>query len=53
MPDGRQVSVNFENNGDKTIVTETFDAENANDLEMQRMGWQAILDNFRNYVEEN
>lgn len=32
-------------------VTETFDAENENPVEMQRGGWQAILDNFKAYAE--
>lgn len=53
MPDGRQVITNFENLGDKTKVTTTFDAENENPIEMQRTGWQAILDNFKKNVESN
>ncbi len=53
MPDSRQVITNFESLGNKTKVTTTFDAENLNPVEMQREGWQAILDNFKNYVESN
>jgi hypothetical protein len=42
----------FEDNTCGTIkVTETFEAENENPVEMQRVGWQAILDNFKKYVE--
>jgi hypothetical protein len=41
----------FETTGDTTTITETFDAENENPVEMQRAGWQAILDNFKKYTE--
>jgi len=53
MPDGRHVSTDFENVGSKTKVTTTFDAEKENPVDMQRTGWQAILDNFKKYVESN
>lgn len=54
MGDGRNVKVTFEqhNNGG-TTVTETFDPEGTNPPEMQRAGWQSILDNFKKYVEAN
>ncbi len=29
----------------------SFDAEDENSAEMQREGWQSILNNFKNYVE--
>jgi hypothetical protein len=32
-------------------VVETFEAESENSVELQRQGWQAILDNFKKYVE--
>ncbi len=52
MEDGRKVKIVFTKTGDnETKVVETFDPENTNSLEMQRTGWQAILDNFRKYVE--
>jgi uncharacterized protein YndB with AHSA1/START domain len=51
--DGRKVKVTFAGNGNETKVTETFDAEDTNPVEMQRGGWQAILDNFKKYVETN
>lgn len=51
MADGRKVEVNFKSNGDTTEVVETFEAENIHSLEMQQAGWQAILDNFKKYVE--
>lgn len=53
MPDSRQVITHFENLADKTKVTTTFDAENENPVEMQRAGWQTILNNFKKYVESN
>ena len=53
IPDGRQVTVVFEPNGNQTEVTVTFDAENQNSLEMQKNGWQAILNNFKDYTEAN
>jgi len=33
------------------LVTESFEAEGTNADEMQRAGWQAILENFKNYTE--
>lgn len=52
MADGRTVKVQFEGTGAKTRITETFDAESENPIEMQRGGWQAILDNFKKYTEK-
>ena len=51
MEDGRKAAITFSGENGATLVTVTFDAENQNDLEMQRSGWQAILDNFKKYVE--
>lgn len=53
MGDGRKVVVHFTSNGNETKVVETFDAENTNPVEMQQAGWQAILNNFKKYTEEN
>ena len=53
LGDERKVSINFSNDGNATKVVETFDAEDQNPIEMQRGGWQAILDNFKSYVENN
>lgn len=47
----RGASVAFEPKGDATNVAVTFDAEEQNSIEMQRGGWQAILDNFKKHVE--
>jgi uncharacterized protein YndB with AHSA1/START domain len=51
IEDGRKVKIVFESLGDKTRVTETFEPENTNSIELQRGGWQAILDNFKKYTE--
>jgi uncharacterized protein YndB with AHSA1/START domain len=53
MTDGRQSTTTFEDLGGTTKVTTTFDAEGVNDVDMQRAGWQAILDNFKKYTETN
>jgi uncharacterized protein YndB with AHSA1/START domain len=53
MPDGRQVNVHFEQVADNTNVTVTFDAEAINPIELQREGWQAILNHFKVYTENN
>lgn len=53
LGDGRKVEVIFENKGEETQVTESFEAENTHSLEIQQEGWQAILNNFKGYVESN
>jgi uncharacterized protein YndB with AHSA1/START domain len=49
--DGRKVTIDFIPEQNTTTVKETFEAEKTNSLEMQRSGWQAILDNFKKYAE--
>ncbi len=51
--DSRKVSIQFIQNQDFVEIIESFDPENENTLELQQQGWQSILDNFKNYVEEN
>jgi len=53
LGDGRKVIIEFTPKGKDTRVVETFDMENTHSEEMQRGGWQAILDNFKKYTEEN
>ncbi len=53
MGDGRRVTVIFTGNGKSTKVVESFDAEETNSIELQRGGWQSILNNFKKYVEAN
>ncbi len=51
MADGRKVKTQFTAEPNLTKITETFDMENENPEEMQRTGWQTILNNFKNYTE--
>jgi uncharacterized protein YndB with AHSA1/START domain len=53
IADGRKVQIYFSEDGGKTHVKETFEAESQNPIEMQRGGWQAILDSFKKHVENN
>jgi uncharacterized protein YndB with AHSA1/START domain len=52
MSDDRKVTIKFESIPQGTKITITFDAEETNPVEMQKQGWQAILNNFKKYVEE-
>jgi uncharacterized protein YndB with AHSA1/START domain len=51
MNDGRDVRVEFVERDGAVLVRETFDAEDENPAELQRQGWQAILDGFVRHVE--
>jgi uncharacterized protein YndB with AHSA1/START domain len=51
LGDGRLWNTTFEEVEGGVKVTEEFDPENENPEDMQRMGWQMILDRFKNYVE--
>jgi uncharacterized protein YndB with AHSA1/START domain len=51
LGDGRKVKITFSVQDNKIKVVETFEAEDTNPIEMQRGGWQAILDNFKSYTE--
>jgi len=53
IDDSRKVKINFSTLDGKTEIVETFEAENVNSFDMQRDGWQAILDNFKKVVENN
>lgn len=53
MGDGRKATTEFQSMGDKTKVTTVFDAEKENPEDMQKDGWQAILNNFKSYTEKN
>jgi uncharacterized protein YndB with AHSA1/START domain len=49
--DNRTASVIFKNKGTQTEIIVEFDPENVNPIEMQKSGWQSILNNFKNYTE--
>jgi uncharacterized protein YndB with AHSA1/START domain len=53
MEDGRKAKVIFEVQGDDVEIRESFDPETQNSEVMQQQGWQAILDNFKKYVESS
>lgn len=53
MSDGRKVKIDFSSEGSASKVVETFDAETTHPLDMQKKGWQSILDNFKKYTETN
>jgi uncharacterized protein YndB with AHSA1/START domain len=53
MGDGRKVQVLFSGQGNETKVQEIFEAEETHSIDMQRGGWQAILDNFKKYTENS
>lgn len=53
LDDGRKVKIGFKSDGNKTEVIESFEAEETNPVELQRAGWQSILDNFKKYSESS
>ncbi|MEO7978433.1 SRPBCC family protein [Flavobacterium sp.] len=53
MGDGRKAEITFKETSNGIEITENFDPETENPEEMQRGGWQAILDNFKNYVQSS
>lgn len=53
LGDGRKVHIRFTEKDGATHIAESFEAENTFPLEMQQQGWQAILDNFKQYTEAN
>lgn len=52
LEDGREVNLQFTKEGDATKLIETFEPEEVNSLELQKQGWQAILNNFKSYVDQ-
>ena len=51
--DNRKMMVAFEDLGTQTKITEMFEPETENPIELQQHGWQAILNNFKKYAENN
>lgn len=50
LDDERKVRISFRNRGDSISVIETFEAETVNTVELQKYGWQCILDNFKKHT---
>jgi uncharacterized protein YndB with AHSA1/START domain len=53
LGDDRKVKIVFNSLGNQTEVVQTFEAEDTNPVELQQTGWQAIMDNFKRYVEKS
>ena len=53
LEDGRKVEISFTETPSGVEIIQSFDPETQNSEEMQRGGWQAILDNFKSYTEAN
>ena len=53
LNDNRKVSIHFTVDAGTVKVVETFEPEMENTIELQQLGWQAILNNFKVYVETN
>ncbi|OMQ11169.1 SRPBCC family protein [[Flexibacter] sp. ATCC 35103] len=53
LEDGRKVEITFSETPDGVEIVQSFDPETQNSEEMQQGGWNAILDNFKSYVEQN
>ena len=51
LEDGRSVETTFKEEGDSILVITTFDAETENPIEMQKGGWQAILNNYKKHTK--
>ncbi len=51
MDDLREVAIRFEAQGNQTFIEVVIDAEKENSIALQKRGWQAILDNFKKYIE--
>ena len=51
ISDGRMVYITFFDLLNGVKITESFEPESINSEELQRQGWQAIIDNFKKYVE--
>lgn len=51
MDDGRTSVIRFESKDNETNIIQTFEAETENTIELQQFGWQAIMNNFKNYTE--
>lgn len=53
LGDDRKVKIRFVSDGQATRILQDFEAESQNPLEMQKFGWQAIMNNYKEYVEKS
>lgn len=52
LTDGRKAEVDFREKEGETEIITIFDPEDTNPIDMQKDGWQAILDSFKTYAEK-
>ena len=50
--DGRKVKISFEETQNGIEIIESFEPETMNPKELQRQGWQSIIDNFKKHAEQ-
>ncbi|MBI5010375.1 MAG: SRPBCC domain-containing protein [Bacteroidia bacterium] len=53
LDDSRKVSITFGEKNNETIITESFETEEINPADLQKDGWQSILNNFKKYAESS
>jgi uncharacterized protein YndB with AHSA1/START domain len=51
LDDQREVKIAFHDHKDHTYVEIEIEAEDENSIALQKRGWQAIVNNFKTYVE--
>jgi uncharacterized protein YndB with AHSA1/START domain len=52
LDDDRKVITTFEEENNEVYLKQTFEVEDELSAEMQKRGWQAIINQFKKYVEE-
>jgi uncharacterized protein YndB with AHSA1/START domain len=52
LGDERKVHIQFISENGYTHILQNFEAESENPVDMQRFGWQAIMNQFKEYVEK-
>lgn len=52
LGDERKVYIQFVPVGPDTHILQNFEAEAENTIELQKFGWQAIMNHFKEYVEK-
>jgi len=52
LEDGRKVEVRFTKSEKGIHIEQRFEPESQNSRDLQQMGWQAILDQFKTYCEQ-
>lgn len=52
LDDERQVKVEISEIDGMALLKETFEPEDENSIEIQKTGWQMILNNFKEYAEK-